>query len=120
MEEMEMMETAVAAMAETVMAAKTEMAAVGTIEIACWRGCWPISSVSETGIIWNITPDLSTQPTPSTCNTPTPDPLSTMTSPAQHQSMDEHTAWISAQHGQVHSMDKCTAWTSAWHGRKDG
>jgi hypothetical protein len=47
------------AMAEMLAA---EMAAAETIETACQRGCWPVSSVSDTRIIWNIT--LGIHPAP--------------------------------------------------------
>jgi hypothetical protein len=51
---MAMTETAAAAM--IMMAIEmTVTVMVGIIEMACWRGCWPISGISETRIIWNIT-----------------------------------------------------------------
>jgi hypothetical protein len=53
MEEMEIMETAAAAMAE--MAVAMTETAVAMTKTACQRGCWPISSIPETRIIWNIT-----------------------------------------------------------------
>jgi hypothetical protein len=69
----EMTEMVVAEMIETVVTDMTEMLAMEMIEMmatdttekgaaetiemehACWRGCWPTSSISETRIIWNIT-----------------------------------------------------------------
>jgi hypothetical protein len=48
----EMTEMAVAGMTEMAAAGMTETAAEGMAEIACQRGHWPISSVSETRIIW--------------------------------------------------------------------
>jgi hypothetical protein len=45
------------AMVETAVG-MTEMAVAGMTETACWRRHWFVSSVSETRIIWNITPDI--------------------------------------------------------------
>jgi TRAP-type uncharacterized transport system substrate-binding protein len=51
-----MTEKAAVATVMTVMAAAViAMMVVGMIEIACRRGRWPVSSISETRIIWNIT-----------------------------------------------------------------
>jgi hypothetical protein len=49
------MEMAAAETTEIAAAAMTEKAAMAMAEMRCQRGYWPISSVSETRIIWNIT-----------------------------------------------------------------
>jgi hypothetical protein len=50
-----MTKMAAAGMIEKAAAGMIEKAAAGMIEKACWRGHWPVSSISETRIIWNIT-----------------------------------------------------------------
>jgi methionyl-tRNA formyltransferase len=65
MEETETTETVAAEMTKMAAAAMTETVAVAQqrqwqqmTETACRRGYWPVSSISETRIMWNITPGL--------------------------------------------------------------